>query len=86
MAALPVAGPLDIVGADGRGVQGDMPFTVAAVETDLALAIDKALRLDRTAAAVFGAQYSWERATDQFMAAIQSATRRAAPERELEPA
>ncbi len=42
--------------------------------------------LDRTGAAVFGARYSWESATDQFMAAIHGATRRSAPERELEPA
>ncbi|HEX8056903.1 MAG TPA: glycosyltransferase family 1 protein, partial [Novosphingobium sp.] len=86
VAAFPVAGPLDILGYNGRGVADDMPFTVAAVEEDLTLAIEKALRLDRTAAAVFGARFSWERATQQFMTAIQSATRRAAPERELEPA
>jgi hypothetical protein len=50
-----VAGPLDILGYNGRGVADDMPFTVAAVEENLTLAIEKALRLDRTAAAVFGA-------------------------------
>jgi glycosyltransferase involved in cell wall biosynthesis len=86
VAAFPVAGPLDILGHNGRGVADDMPFTVAAVDRDLTLAIEKALRLDRTAAAVFGARYSWERATEQFMTAIQSATRRSAPERKLEPA
>jgi glycosyltransferase involved in cell wall biosynthesis len=86
VAAFPVAGPLDIVGRNGCGPHGDMPFTIAALEDDLSLAIDKALRLDRTAAAIFGARFSWERATDEFMAAIQSAARRPAPERELEPA
>ncbi|MBV1689202.1 glycosyltransferase family 1 protein [Novosphingobium sp. G106] len=86
VAAFPVAGPLDILGYNGRGVADDMPFTVAAVEEDLTLAIEKALRLDRTSAAVFGARFSWERATQQFMTAIQSATRRSAPERELETA
>jgi glycosyltransferase involved in cell wall biosynthesis len=86
VAAFPVAGPLDIVGRKGSGPHGDMPFTIAALEDDLSLAIDKALRLDRTAAAIFGARFSWERATDEFMAAIQGAARRAAPERELEPA
>lgn len=86
VAAFPVAGPLDILGTNGRGVADDMPFTVAAVEENLTLAIEKALRLDRTAAAIFGARFSWERATEQFMTAIQSATRRAAPERELESA
>ncbi|MBW8753854.1 MAG: glycosyltransferase family 1 protein [Sphingomonadales bacterium] len=86
VAAFPVAGPLDILGYNGRGVHDDAPFTVAAVEEDLTLAIEKALRLDRTGAAVFGAGYSWERATDQFMAAINSAVQRPAAERELEPA
>ena len=86
VAALPVAGPLDILGPMGRGVHDDMPCTVAALEADLTLAIRKALRLDRTAASVFGARFSWERATDQFLEAIRSATRSAAAERELEPA
>lgn len=86
VAAFPVAGPLDILGHSGRGVADDMPFTIAAVEHDLTLAIEKALRLDRTAAAIFGARFSWERATEQFLEAIGSATRRSASERELEPA
>lgn len=86
VAAFPVAGPLDIVGAHGRGVHDDTPFTVAAVEHDLTLAIERALRLDRSAAAAFGAHFSWERATDQFVEAIQGAVRSAAPERTLEPA
>jgi len=86
VAAFPVAGPLDIVGHNGRGPQDDMPFTAAAIEDDLTLAIEKALRLDRTAASVFGARFTWERATDQFVEAIRGATRRPAPARELEPA
>jgi glycosyltransferase involved in cell wall biosynthesis len=86
VAAFPVPGPLDIVGRNGRGPQDDMPFTVAALENDLKLAIEKALRLDPTAASIFGARFTWERATDQFVAAISSATRRSAAERELEPA
>lgn len=85
VAAFPVAGPLDIVGDNGRGVHDDMPFTIAAIDDDLALAIDKALRLDRAAAAVFGSRFTWERATDQFVTAIQGAMR-SAPERELERA
>jgi glycosyltransferase involved in cell wall biosynthesis len=86
VAAFPVAGPLDIVGRNGRGPRDDMPFTAAAIEDDLTLAIEKALRLDRTAASIFGARFSWERATDQFVEAIRGATRRSAAERELEPA
>jgi glycosyltransferase involved in cell wall biosynthesis len=86
VAAFPVAGPLDIVGRHGRGVQNDTPFTIAALDTDLALAIENALRLDRTAASVFGARFSWDRATDQFIAAIRGAAQSPATERELEPA
>jgi glycosyltransferase involved in cell wall biosynthesis len=86
VAAFPVAGPLDILGPNGRGVRDDMPFTVAAVEQDLTVAIEKALRLDRPAASVFGASFTWDRAPDQFLEAIRSATRRSAAERELEPA
>jgi glycosyltransferase involved in cell wall biosynthesis len=86
VAAFPVAGPLDIVGPRGRGVHDDMPFTIAGVETDMALAIDKALRVDRTSAAIFGARFTWERATEQFLEAIRGATRRSGAERKLEPA
>lgn len=73
VAAYPVPGPLDICGADGRGGVDRMPATFAALDEDLGLAIRKALRLDRTAAAVFGARFTWERATDQFVAALEGA-------------
>jgi glycosyltransferase involved in cell wall biosynthesis len=73
VAAYPVAGPLDIIGRTGRGVDDTMPATVGVLDDDLALAINKALSLDRTAAAVFGSRFTWERATDQFLAAIESA-------------
>ena len=86
VAAFPVAGPLDIVGRDGRGIDGGMPGTVGTLDDDLTLAIEKALRLDRTAAAVFGSRFTWERATDQFVQAIESAARSNKVERELEPA
>jgi glycosyltransferase involved in cell wall biosynthesis len=86
VAAFPVAGPLDILGANGRGVHDDMPFTVGALGEDLALAITKALRLDRNAASIFGARFNSEHATDQFVDAVRSATRDPATPRELEPA
>lgn len=84
VAAFPVPGPLDIVGPQGRGPDGDMPATVAALDENLCFAIQKALRFDRKAAAVFGARFSWERATDQFMAAIAGAARQREAPRELE--
>lgn len=83
IAAFPVPGPLDIVGPEGRGANGDMPMTVASLDHDLAVAIRIALRLDRQGAAAFGARFSWERATDQFVAALESAVTK---KRELEAA
>lgn len=73
VAGFPVPGPLDIVGAHGRGPDGTMPATISALDEDLGLAIRRALGLDRQAAAVLGARYTWHRATDQFLAAIQHA-------------
>jgi glycosyltransferase involved in cell wall biosynthesis len=86
VAAFPVAGPIDIVGREGRGVDGQMPATVAALNEDLAEAIARALRLDRRAAAVFGSRFTWERATDQFLGAITQALRQPQPVSEAAPA
>jgi hypothetical protein len=61
-----------------------MPATFAALDEDIAVAMRRAVGLDRQAAAVFGARFTWERATDQFLAALtEAATRR---ERSLEAA
>jgi glycosyltransferase involved in cell wall biosynthesis len=76
VAAFPVAGPLDIVGRDGRGPDSSHPATVGALDDDLELAIRKALRCDPLGAAILGASYNWERATDQFVTALSAATRR----------
>ncbi|BEV00315.1 glycosyltransferase family 1 protein [Novosphingobium olei] len=76
VAGFPVAGPLDIVGATGRGAAGDLPMTVGALDEDLAIAIAKALRCDRRGAAVHGASYNWDRATDQFLTALTAAATR----------
>jgi glycosyltransferase involved in cell wall biosynthesis len=73
VAALPVPGPLDILGSRGRGVDDDFPATVGALDEDLAVAIQRSLTLDRQAAAIFGARFSWGAATDQFLAAIHGA-------------
>ena len=73
VAAYPVPGPLDIIGPDGRGPGGTLPATIGALNEDLGLAIRRALRMDPLAAAIVGASYSWDRATDQFLAAIGKA-------------
>lgn len=73
VAACPVAGPIDILGPEGRGPDGAMPATFAALDEDIAVAMRRALTLDRKAAAVFGARHTWESATDQFLAALGEA-------------
>lgn len=83
VAAYPVPGPLDVVGGNGHGPADDLPMQIGAVDEDLALAIHKALRCDRIAAAVQGARNNWDRATDQFLQAVSRAIE---PVREMEPA
>ena len=73
VAAYPVTGPLDIVGREGRGEDASFPATIGALDDVLEVAIVRALQADRQAAAVFGARFSWARATDQFVAAISHA-------------
>ncbi len=73
VAGYPVAGPLDIVGAEGYGPRGDLAFRVGATDEDLARAISKALYADRRGAAVYGASFTWDRAADQFLAALDYA-------------
>ena len=71
VAAFPVAGPLDILGADARGEGQISPVPVGALAEDLGAAVEGALGADRGAAASFGARFSWGAATDQFLAAIR---------------
>lgn len=59
VAAFPVPGPRDIVTDD-----------VGALSDDLDRAIDAALYCDRRDCANYGAQFSWEAATDQFLAGL----------------
>lgn len=73
VAGYPVAGPVDVVGAGGFGPHGQLSKPVGALDTDLARAIRAALACDPAAAATYGASYSWERATDQFLDALSSA-------------
>lgn len=59
VAAYPVAGPIDIV-----------TDRVGALSEDLARAIDAALLCERRDCAARGAEFSWEAATDQFVAGL----------------
>ena len=84
------AATYEVVRRDGRAVlqlAGRWTvFTIGALDNDLAIAVNKALRMDRRAAAVFGASFSWSRATDQFFAAVEAAARRSTGQRALQPA
>ncbi|EJL31117.1 glycosyltransferase family 1 protein [Novosphingobium sp. AP12] len=73
VAAFPVTGPIDILGLDGRGVDHRVGYPAGMLDTSLARAIESALTAERTDAAALGSLYSWERATDQFLAAIAGA-------------
>lgn len=70
VAGYPVAGPLDIVGADGLGGDGRLQQPVGVLDEDLAVAIRQALTCNRAMAARYGASYSWDRSTDQFETAL----------------
>ncbi|MBY6219164.1 glycosyltransferase family 1 protein [Qipengyuania aquimaris] len=59
VAAYPVAGPRDIVTDD-----------VGALSEDIDRAIDAALYCDPRSCADYGARFSWEAATDQFLAGL----------------
>ncbi|HEY0629591.1 MAG TPA: glycosyltransferase family 1 protein [Sphingomicrobium sp.] len=66
VAAFPVAGPLDILGRDGRGVH-EGQRRIGAVDENLAAAIRRALSADRVAAVAEARHYSWESCTDRFL-------------------
>jgi glycosyltransferase involved in cell wall biosynthesis len=78
IAAYPVPGPLDILGADGRGRHGGK-WPIGALDEDLGRAIERALQADRNAAVREAEHYSWERCTDRFLAGLAAK----APAREL---
>jgi len=73
VAAFPVTGPLDVLGPEGRGSDDDFPARIGCVDLDLEVAIGRALRMDRSAPAVFARRFTWETATDQFIAALGQA-------------
>ena len=52
---------------------------IGSCDNNLEYAIAKALRVDRKAAAIFARRFTWENATDQFVAAIESALRTRKP-------
>jgi glycosyltransferase involved in cell wall biosynthesis len=73
VAGYPVQGPLDIIGAEGRGPQDTLDRAIGCLKHDLAEAIHGALSLDRADAAHYGAQFCWDACTNQFVNGITRA-------------
>jgi len=73
VAGFPVPGPLDIIGATGRGPENILPAPVGVLYDQLDAAIDGALRLSRKAAADYGRSFQWTACTDQFEAGLRHA-------------
>jgi glycosyltransferase involved in cell wall biosynthesis len=73
VAAYPVPGPIDILGPEGCGISGSTSRSVGSLAPQLDHAIRSALGADRSFAASYGAGYTWERSTDQFISAVEEA-------------
>lgn len=71
VAAYPVAGPLDIVGANERGIHGGRG-RIGALDENLAQAVARALTASQRAAAKEATHYSWDRCTNLFFAGLAS--------------
>jgi glycosyltransferase involved in cell wall biosynthesis len=72
VAGYPVAGPLDVVGADGKGPSGAYRASVGAVSEQLDVAIAQALTCNAAACVAAARTYDWESTVDQFVAALGS--------------
>jgi glycosyltransferase involved in cell wall biosynthesis len=70
VAGYPVQGPIDIVGPKGRGGNSELHRSIGAVDDHLDTAIAHALLASREDCAAYGASFSWEAATDQFITAL----------------
>jgi glycosyltransferase involved in cell wall biosynthesis len=73
VAGYAVPGPLDIIGADGLGMGGDLSSPVGAVSDNLGDAIRVCLSLDRATAAAYGQSFQWDKCTDHFIAGLRHA-------------
>lgn len=74
VAGYPVAGPLDVVGEDGRGTVAGWRRRVGAVDDDLGRAVAAALTADRADCAAYAANFSWDACVDQFIAGLAART------------
>lgn len=70
VAAYPVQGPLDVLGASGRGPFKEWNTQIAALDDDLNMAIQVALTLDRESCNQFAKLYDWPTVANQFVQAL----------------
>jgi glycosyltransferase involved in cell wall biosynthesis len=80
VAGYPVAGPLDVIGKDGKGPTGLYAAQVGAVDEQLESAINAALMCDPAACVAAAKTYDWEGTVDQFVAALGSTIAHPAPD------
>jgi glycosyltransferase involved in cell wall biosynthesis len=66
VAAFPVQGPLDVVGAAGRGTQSGFDGKVGALHPDLAQAIAEALACDRQTCRAYASLFDWQACAAAF--------------------
>lgn len=71
VAAYPVQGPLDVVGADGCGPFDHWTKPVAALDEDLNTAIARALGLSGSDCTAFARNYDWPTVARQFVSALR---------------
>lgn len=74
VAGFPVAGPLDIIGPDGRGVSAQPGARVGGVSPDFAVALGQALTARREDCTTYARHFAWENCFDQFINALRPAT------------
>jgi glycosyltransferase involved in cell wall biosynthesis len=74
VAAHPVAGPLDIVGAQGTGPRNSYPARIGATDDNIQCAIGKCLAVQKAACVEAAKDYSWDNTVDQFVSALIDAT------------
>jgi glycosyltransferase involved in cell wall biosynthesis len=72
VAGYPVAGPLDVIGADGCGVVSGFGARIGAVDEDMGRALQLALTARPDDCVAYARQFSWEACLDQFLSALQS--------------
>ena len=70
VAAYPVAGPLDVVGQGGFGLDGRAQGRVGALAHDLSDAMHLALTARRADCVAYGRRFAWDHCVDQFLAAL----------------